>query len=137
MKGSVSVIAVYLLLSLFVAAQKRPDERVPSCPRPVDARLRDYFQSSAIEPSVLINNDADPGLRKTRSSKISLPGHEIEWINVWKSNNLSASIKIDGDLISFKGQQTINLVDDTGKGKLDMVEDWRQARLYELSGHDI
>ncbi|MEP6850727.1 MAG: hypothetical protein ABI999_17855, partial [Acidobacteriota bacterium] len=137
MKGSVSVIAVYLLLSLFVAAQKRPDQRGPSCPRPVDARLRDYFESSAIEPSVLVNNEPDPGLRKTHSSKIPLPGHEIEWIDVWNSNNLSASIKIDGDLISFKGQQTINAADDNGKGKLDLVEDWRQARLYELSGHDI
>lgn len=129
------VLALCLFLPLCVSSQKSRTPQGRSCPRPIDARLRDYFEAAAIAPAALVNNDPGPGLR-TKTTIIPLPDHKIEWINTWNNDELLTSITIDGDLIPFKGLQTINVVDGLGKGKLDLIEDWRQARLYRVFDHD-
>ncbi len=133
----VFLLALIFLLPLSVAAQHNRPVKRPACPRPVDARLRDYFDGAMIAPSIILNNQTDSGKRESNSTTIPLPGHGIEWINLWTKDDLATSVKIDGRLISFKGMKTTNIVDDSGKGDLDLVEEWREARLYQLNGHDI
>jgi hypothetical protein len=132
-----SIVTLCFLLTITVGAQNRPMSQAQSCPRPVDARLRDYFEASAVSPTMLVNNDSNPARRKSQTTRIPIEGHEIEWVNVWNADRLSTSIKIDGNLISFRGRKTVNIVDNQDRGELDLVENWRQAKLYELSGHDV
>ncbi len=137
MKMKLLLILCFGFLPLFVPAQMRSGVKPPTCPRPVDARLRDYFDGAMIAPSVILNNQTDSGKRESNSTTIPLPGHRIEWINVWTKDDLATSIRIDGKVISFKGIKTTNIVDESGKGDLEMVEEWREAKLYQIDGHDI
>jgi hypothetical protein len=94
---------------------------------PIEKRLKYYLYDREITPSVVINNtDRD-------QTEIKLEDNKIEWIR----GDKEAKVKINGDLITLKDKSSLNNADVSGKIQGDMVDNWRQIKLFKVNNRKL
>lgn len=110
----------------------------PDCDPHIHERLQFYFGRNEVEPAQIINNtDKDPGAWKSRTQKIVIGNHTVEWIDKVDKRTSESSVRINGDLVTLKDKLSVNAAD--GEQKIDMyvVDQWDQIKLYKLYDQEI
>ncbi len=107
------------------------------CGPSITERLRDHFDRYEIRPDLVVNNNEDFGVVKSKRRTIKLANHRIVWITKAANNDVETSIKIDNETISLKKKISLNNADGDQKIELNLVNDWDQIKLYTLGNHEI
>lgn len=107
------------------------------CGPTVNERLTTYFELHEKPPAQIINNTEDSGRWESKVQLIKIGDHVIEWTDKVEKLSAISSVKIDDQLLTFKGEQSINEADESRKIDMEMVGEWRQIRLHKLFNREI
>ncbi len=143
---SLLILILVAFLSIGCAAQKPidlKDEKPPEPPKEkkskikikklsVKEKLKYYFISREVKPSVIVNNVTDSML-KNGEEVVNIADHKVVWDF---SSDKETKIKIDGDAFSLKNQKTLNIV-DSDKASVDFTNDWDQIKLFEFGDRKL
>lgn len=133
-----SSIPFLFILSAFVFAQSTSIRRIqPNCEPFIYERLRNYFDVNEVKPTQVINNLDDLGLWESKTQKVKIGEHVVEWIDVVEKITARSNIKINGELIELKDQSTANTPDEDSRFTADMTNRWDTIRLYEFYDQTI
>ena len=128
-----ALISVTMVCCFSQAPKRAP---VARCDPFITERLASYFESREEKPVQIINNtEHEPGLVQRR--KITIGDRTVEWINEQDGGSYTSSVRIDGDLITFAGKNTVNLPEGTNSLPVELAGQWEQIRLYDLNGHPV
>ena len=93
----------------------------------VEKKLEGYLFIREIQPSVIVNNS------ERDQTEIDLENNKIKWIRSEKESKVS----INGDLITLKGQTSINNADDSGRIQGNVVDNWREIKLFKINDRKL
>lgn len=132
------VSLLVLLLTVCCYAQVT-SKRIPQpkCEQYIYERLRNYFDINEEKPTQIINktNGLEPW--QSRTQKILIGNHSVEWIDEVTEKDSRSSVKINGELIAIADKVTTNKPDGDDTFTLDMIGEWRQVKLYDLYDQTI
>ena len=137
------VLPLFLtLLSLSCASQTNSTQTKeatrPNCDPYIHERLQFYFGRNEVEPAQVINKtEKYPGAWDSRTQKITIGNHTVEWIDRVDKRNSKSSVGINGDLIALKDKQSVNAVDGSKNMGMNVVGVWDQIKLYKLYDQEI
>ncbi|HMT06554.1 MAG TPA: hypothetical protein PKA82_01015 [Pyrinomonadaceae bacterium] len=131
-------ILILLVLPGFVSSQSTKIRNTQAnCEPFIYERLRNYFEVNEVKPTQEINNTYDLGLWASKTEKIKVGEHVVEWIDVVEKTTFQASININGEKIELKDQSTANVPDEDNKFSANMADRWDTIKLYEFDDQTI
>ena len=99
-------------------------------------QLERHFARYELKPVKVIRKHPDPS-KSSRSKSILIGRHKVEWINEVDPKGINrATVRINGDTIKLKGDQTINAIDEKTQDT-EWVNDWWQMRLYRIADREF
>ena len=130
------IVQLFLVLSLlsicgFAQVTNKRTSR-PKCEQFIYEGLRHYFETNEERPAQIVNNTYDLELWESRTQKIVIGNHTVEWIDEVTKNSSRSSVKINGDLITLLDKTTTNKPDGDINFTLDMIGEWDQIKLFNL-----
>ncbi|HMJ08957.1 MAG TPA: hypothetical protein VK468_08130 [Pyrinomonadaceae bacterium] len=132
----ISALVITISGWIVVLAQSPATATVFGC-RSYKEKLDDYFDANEVKPAQIINNVENPGLWQSQTSVIRIGRHVIEWIDKVEKLHYESSIRIDGQLVRFRGKKSINDSDGSNKIDMEVVGEWRQLKLYKLYKKEV
>lgn len=130
--GAVMVSALPLSIDIFGQKSTRK-----ICGPTANERLKTYLELNEEKPAQIINNVDGDGLWESKMQSIKIGDHVIEWTDKVEKLTTISSIKIDDQILTFTGIQSINEADENRRIDIDVVGEWRQIKLYELFDQEI
>jgi hypothetical protein len=107
------------------------------CRRSASERLRDHFDDFEMQASVIINSTEDwpdPNVREM----IPIGKYKIEWLpTAGTLADGEATVRIDGTTVPISRSESLNVVSEGKKVKLNFVNRWDQIRLYSFPEGDV
>jgi hypothetical protein len=131
---SVALGVAITLLTLPGTAQTKGER---NCGPTVNESLTNYLRLNEVTPTQIINNTEDPGLWMSVSEMIKIGDHSIEWVTDVTKTASESYVKINGQIISFKGLVSVNEADEDSKITGEMIDQWDQLTLYKLGEQEI
>lgn len=130
--GAVMVSALALSIDIFGQKSKRK-----ICGPTANERLKTYLELNEEKPAQIINNVEGGGLWESKVQSIKIGDHVVEWTDKIEKLTAISNIKIDDQIITFTGIQSINEADENQRIDIDVVGEWRQIKLYRLFNQEI
>ncbi|MBX3244044.1 MAG: hypothetical protein KF685_06265 [Acidobacteria bacterium] len=140
MKGLILFVSILFSISCIGQSVEtvKVTDAATDCGSYIYERLDAYFTSNEITARQIINN-THSGVRRSKTQKIRIGDHIVEWIDHIgdKPGSDRSSIKINGHLITLNDKKSLNDADGQNKLDLKLIGKWDQIKLYQLYEQDI
>jgi hypothetical protein len=94
-------------------------------------KLKEYFDSREITPSVIVNN-VNANIYP-EDETILLSNHKIIWVD--KNNQIK--LKIDSDEFTLEDKVTLNVVWGEGNDSINFANSWEEIKLFKVNEREL